>query len=247
MTTGADEDYVTNEGALSDVELDRLAAFLENLNPPAMATMESVDGLFAALICSPAMVMPNEYLPVVFGTEHVFANEAEATEILDLLMRHWNVIASALLRTLDAPDVYLPVLDENSEGVARGNDWASGFMRGVGMRPAGWRELLEGDAYGGALLPMMILAHEHDPDPSLRPTMPAASEKRGELIQAMIASLTTIYRHFAPHRVGATPIDSGSSIPQRRVGPKVGRNDPCPCGSGKKFKHCCAATATPLH
>jgi len=24
-----------------------------------------------------------------------------------------------------------------------------------------------------------------------------------------------------------------------RVGPKVGRNDPCPCGSGKKYKHCC--------
>ena len=25
-----------------------------------------------------------------------------------------------------------------------------------------------------------------------------------------------------------------------RIGPKVGRNDPCPCGSGKKYKHCCA-------
>ncbi len=24
-----------------------------------------------------------------------------------------------------------------------------------------------------------------------------------------------------------------------RPGPKVGRNDPCPCGSGKKYKHCC--------
>jgi len=24
-----------------------------------------------------------------------------------------------------------------------------------------------------------------------------------------------------------------------RSGPKVGRNDPCPCGSGKKYKHCC--------
>jgi preprotein translocase subunit SecA len=24
-----------------------------------------------------------------------------------------------------------------------------------------------------------------------------------------------------------------------RTGPKVGRNDPCPCGSGKKFKQCC--------
>jgi preprotein translocase subunit SecA len=27
-------------------------------------------------------------------------------------------------------------------------------------------------------------------------------------------------------------------IPQERVLPKVGRNDPCPCGSGKKYKHC---------
>jgi hypothetical protein len=27
--------------------------------------------------------------------------------------------------------------------------------------------------------------------------------------------------------------------PYRRPGPKVGRNDPCPCGSGKKYKKCC--------
>jgi preprotein translocase subunit SecA len=26
-----------------------------------------------------------------------------------------------------------------------------------------------------------------------------------------------------------------------RAGPKVGRNDPCPCGSGKKYKNCCGA------
>ena len=25
----------------------------------------------------------------------------------------------------------------------------------------------------------------------------------------------------------------------RRESPKIGRNDPCPCGSGKKYKHCC--------
>jgi len=25
----------------------------------------------------------------------------------------------------------------------------------------------------------------------------------------------------------------------RRETPKVGRNDPCPCGSGKKYKQCC--------
>jgi preprotein translocase subunit SecA len=26
--------------------------------------------------------------------------------------------------------------------------------------------------------------------------------------------------------------------PFKREGPKVGRNDPCPCGSGKKYKQC---------
>ncbi|MDD5707650.1 MAG: YchJ family protein [Kiritimatiellae bacterium] len=30
--------------------------------------------------------------------------------------------------------------------------------------------------------------------------------------------------------------------PVRREGPKIGRNDPCSCGSGKKFKKCCGAT-----
>ena len=27
----------------------------------------------------------------------------------------------------------------------------------------------------------------------------------------------------------------------RNEGPKIGRNDPCPCGSGKKYKKCCGA------
>ncbi|MGH7789114.1 MAG: SEC-C metal-binding domain-containing protein [Candidatus Binatia bacterium] len=31
--------------------------------------------------------------------------------------------------------------------------------------------------------------------------------------------------------------------PVRRAEPKVGRNDPCPCGSGKKFKKCHALVA----
>ncbi|MBN2898353.1 MAG: SEC-C domain-containing protein [Clostridia bacterium] len=29
------------------------------------------------------------------------------------------------------------------------------------------------------------------------------------------------------------------SQPEKRTDPKVGRNDPCPCGSGKKYKKCC--------
>jgi len=31
-----------------------------------------------------------------------------------------------------------------------------------------------------------------------------------------------------------------------RAAPKIGRNDPCPCGSGKKFKKCCVDQPPPL-
>ena len=37
----------------------------------------------------------------------------------------------------------------------------------------------------------------------------------------------------------AEPQPDGSSRPVQRTSKKVGRNDPCPCGSGKKYKHCC--------
>ena len=45
---------------------------------------------------------------------------------------------------------------------------------------------------------------------------------------------------FGPRPLPETPGDEGPRAPVRR-GPKIGRNDPCPCGSGKKYKHCCGA------
>ncbi len=33
--------------------------------------------------------------------------------------------------------------------------------------------------------------------------------------------------------------DHGGPQPVRNLGPKIGRNDPCSCGSGRKFKVCC--------
>ncbi|MGI9178782.1 MAG: SEC-C metal-binding domain-containing protein [Pirellulales bacterium] len=37
--------------------------------------------------------------------------------------------------------------------------------------------------------------------------------------------------------------DAGSAEPIRNLGQKVGRNDPCPCGSGRKFKNCCGKSS----
>ncbi len=40
---------------------------------------------------------------------------------------------------------------------------------------------------------------------------------------------------------GGSAEDEHKKAPKRRSEPKVGRNDPCPCGSGKKYKKCCGA------
>jgi preprotein translocase subunit SecA len=42
---------------------------------------------------------------------------------------------------------------------------------------------------------------------------------------------------------GGEPGEITLDLPIRREMPKVGRNDPCPCGSGKKFKNCCGRMA----
>ena len=52
------------------------------------------------------------------------------------------------------------------------------------------------------------------------------------------------YRHQSAGPLDAPPpAPAPGAQPQRRRAPKVGRNDPCPCGSGRKYKRCCGARA----
>lgn len=81
--------------------------------------------------------MPSEYYSEVFGGEISdtcdFHSVDEANEILGLMMRHWNGVAG----TLFSYEVYGPLLLEDEEGVALGNDWARGFERGMAIRADG--------------------------------------------------------------------------------------------------------------
>jgi uncharacterized protein len=143
--------------------------------------VEALDGFFAALIAEPEMVMPSEYYREVFGREMSdvceFSSLDEANEILGLLMRHWNTIAGTLFKD----EVYGPILLQDENGVAHGNDWAHGFMRGTDMRHDGWAELVDDEEHGGCLIPMMTLHHEHDEDPEMRPE-PISPERREDVI-----------------------------------------------------------------
>jgi uncharacterized protein len=186
------------DGPLDDAEFDRLGDYLRATNPHAM-NIETLDGYFSALICGPAMVLPSEYLPEIFGADHSFDSTDEATEILGLLMRHWNTIAKTLNNRRKEDAIYIPVLIETEDGVAKGNDWANGFLRGVQAGGAGWSELINSDEHGGPLVTIMMLAHEQDADPAMRPP-PIPDEKREEILIDMVAGIGRIYRYFAPHR-----------------------------------------------
>ena len=226
----------TDKEPLNDAEFDRLGAFLRGCKGGRAMNLEELDGFFAALIAGPETVMPSEYNREVFGGEMSdaceFSSLEGANEILGLMMRHWNTIAGTLLNG----EVYVPLLLEDEHGVAQGNDWARGFMRGMHMRQDGWAELVEDEEHGGWLIPMMMLYHEHDEDPKMRPE-PITREKREDIMVHMAAGLVGTYRYFQAHGKASAGIVFGPE--PRRTAFKVGRNDPCPCGSGKKYKKCC--------
>ena len=154
---------------LTETEWERLEEFLRSCKGSRAMNIEELDGFFAALIAGPEVVMPSEYLTEVFGGEMSdaceFGSLDEANEILRLMMRHWNTIAS----TLHRDDVYVPLLLKDQDGTVHGNDWARGFMRGMHMRHDGWAELVSDERNGGCLIPMMMLCYEHDEDPEMRP------------------------------------------------------------------------------
>ena len=76
-----------------------------------------------------------------------------------------------------------------------------------------------------------LLAWAHE----LRPN--ANSWKLDGLLDALVESFPARLRAIG----GSAP--AASTAPITRPGSKLGRNDPCPCGSGKKWKKCCGAGA----
>jgi uncharacterized protein len=227
---------------LSDAELDRLSDVLKRFGDKLAMNLEQMDGFLSALICSPDLVPPSEYLPKIWGDDMVLEDEFSAKpmleDLLSLIMRHWNTIVD----TLNSGEVYLPLLLEDENGSWHANDWVNGFLRGMELRKEYWADLIDDEEHGGSLIPIFALAHENSLDPEMRPYKePDSAELRETLIVGAAAGMSKIYHYFEAQRLLGN--DSfGNMTTFRRSMPKIGRNEPCPCGSGKKFKHCCGKT-----
>jgi preprotein translocase subunit SecA len=72
--------------------------------------------------------------------------------------------------------------------------------------------------------------------PAGRRMMPNQPPRKGQAIASKEAAPSGFHGNGAD---GQGELPAARPVPQTvRVGPKVGRNDPCPCGSGKKYKNC---------
>jgi uncharacterized protein len=232
--------------ALDDAELDRLRDLLDALPDEQAMGLEEMDGFFSALHCAPAMPPMGQVIEIVLGgNAEGGAERADAptsaediAETMSLAMRHWNAIGAGLARGVEGSDddVHVPLLFEDEAGVVAGNSWARGFWRATLFDIEPWRTMMA-DAQGGqAMGAIAALAFEHDPDPSRR-VMKIEPEQRDEFVMALSAGLHIAYRFFAPARRDlARQVRAANTIV--RDEPKVGRNDLCPCGSGRKYKRC---------
>ncbi|HTG15104.1 MAG TPA: UPF0149 family protein, partial [Blastocatellia bacterium] len=228
---------------LEDAEFDELDHFLlSDAASEETLTLSALDGYQTALVIGPATVMPSRWLPGVWGesadSAPDFATLAQAQRIMGMLMRHMNGIVAAFQTD---PAAFEPMFDTfkfKGREYLCGEAWAIGFMKGVELARADWRPLFDRADMVEVLRPLHLLGYGGiTPEDEKLVNTPARREK---LTRRIPQSLAAIHAFWLPYRAAA----HAERAPVRRTAPKVGRNEPCPCGSGLKFKKCCGVEAT---
>lgn len=224
-----------------DPDTEVLEELLDQLWEDGAMDLEELDGFFAALHCCPVLVPATEFLPEILGdasdNKELFPTPETAELFFGLIMHHWNSVAEAF----HSETFFEPLLLEDEDGKFFGNNWTYGFMRGMDMRKESWGDLFHDEDKFAWLIPILALAHEDDPDLEMRSYQePVSDELREKLIAGVSAMVTHLYHYFAPHRKlnASVAAEQHNPLHPKR---KIGRNDPCYCGSGEKYKKCCGA------
>ena len=250
-------------------DFDTLDDILDELRTRIDSTpqWEFCEGFLLALVCSRAPIEPAQYLPVLLGWDEpedsiealqIFRDEAQLNEFAHLWRRRWAEVQVALdteVNELDDERCYHPeLLDQRAsvlaldeaeranfpmEGLpAFGQVWAMGFMYAVESWEDAWaapRDKQMAQQIEDALAAIEMLTHGDDETPEINPFgegPPTVSQARiNDLADAIWAvyDLRAIWRELGPR------------IATVYAPPTPGRNDPCSCGSGKKYKKCCGA------
>lgn len=226
----------------SNIEaLDQMLLSLPEENDGML--LAEFDGFCAGLVVSPEMIPPSEWLPHVWGPGGMPAFEYEDAlqQALDLIMGHYNEVAQAL----SPPNVELsPVFDEDQRtGDILWEMWVLGFEQAMRLRMNAWEQIVESpDEEAGSSVTMMLALYQIAKGNSDLPESSIAelTEQAPELIPDMVFALNGWTKGNAlPEPFPSWAAANTPTGPVRHN--KVGRNEPCFCGSGRKYKRCCGA------
>jgi uncharacterized protein len=219
-------------------DLETLAAFLASERaPPEAFSLSELDGLLTAVMIGPETILPSEWLQFAWGgdgDEPVFDSQEEAGAVIGAMMARCNEI----VRGLDVdPPTYEPFFWEGEDGAPVIDEWCYGFMAGVGMRAEKWARFMNSNK-GVLLLPIMAHVPELQDEDPIDPAMLPDFDPR-LAIPALVAAMHGYWRQRRAKKTKHANVVRVTEIPLRV---KPGPDEPCPCGSGVKYKRCCAAT-----
>ena len=226
---------------------------------------EWVDGFLTALAASWQLPPLEQWLPALCGDafDRAFADPPAAAAALQALKARLAVLRDQLdpEALLDHPETLFlnPLLAEpqDADDMPPGAWWAEGFLAAVGAFPALWpapdpaadadwaryhAELWQAiqalrlpatatsRADAGVAIDAPVGAGCDPATAAAQPGEPSGEDPGRELAMAAALAAVQDFRIFW--------VDSAPGVSTRRVQQQPGRNDPCPCGSGRKFKKC---------
>jgi len=215
--------------------------------PEGTLSYHELQGYLFAIACAPEMIMPSEWLPPIFNdSEAGLADLAEAEAVMASIMSLYNDFNRMVLeRNVKLPsDIKLKEPSSANIGPESAiGKWSRGFFFGHSWLEELWHETLPEELdneLGACLMTLSIfserkLANAYYQELGAMEVEPFEDfvDKTAKLFESAMNS----YAHIG-RCIYEVVLERNS--PRPVVHPeKVGRNSPCPCGSGKKYKHCC--------
>lgn len=223
---------------LSEKELGELEDFLLAA-PDKRMTISELDGFLTAIVCSPLLQLPTDWLPIVWGNDGKpeFESDKQLDRITELMLRHQNGIRLSLE---NGPGAFRPLVykeERNGKTYWLLDDWCWGFMQCVRWQWDEWMILIDNENFNSSIIPIILLDGETEESKKLT-KKPTTKETLTSMIPLCVDEIYAFWLEERNMRRAGIPeeIYNGSFILPVK---KHGRNEPCPCGSGKKFKKCC--------
>lgn len=227
---------------LDDTELHYLDDTLLESGLDAPMDIAMLDGYLCALYCAPRALAPERWMPWVWDFERgqqvpEFATPKDAKQAASLVMRFAHEIGQTLAEAPESFEPLFPVTSEDEDAEPAVADWCAGFLKGAELEPDAWPviEATHADWFAalrrfGTEEGWQALDELADKSPDKLPDFHAVAA-------TITRGLRRVYAHGRDSRDAWQQILGPQSAPRRQLAP-AGRNDPCPCGSGKKFKQC---------